>query len=281
MCSQQFVVQEILHIVFAFAHPCNGFIVAHIVEAGLWKNVIQSYLASMAFADAQFGRLIDALDASPYAHNTIVVVWSDHGWQFGEKEHWRKFALWENLLHVLTMIRVPKGTPALPQGTPAGARCERIVSLVDLFPTLCDLCGVSQKPGLDGRSLMPLLKNPQATWEHHALSAYDIAEFSVRVEGWGYTRYIDDSEDLYKGAKDPREWTNLAYDPKFKSVRERLARHIPTTQAPITQTYMRPGGGEEPTPAGRTVYKLSPWHVPPFRSKQEYWAYKDRISFVS
>jgi len=253
----------------------------HIVEAGLWKNVIQSYLASMAFADAQFGRLIDALDASPHARNTIVVVWSDHGWQFGEKEHWRKFALWENLLHVLTMIRVPKGTPALAQGTPAGGRCERIVSLVDLFPTLCDLCGVPQKPGLDGRSLVPLLVNPQATWDHHALSAYDIAEFSVRVEGWRYTRYIDDSEELYDEARDPHEWTNLAYDPTYTAVKERLARHIPTTQAPITQTYLRPGGAEEPTPPGRTVYKLSPWNVPPFRSKQEYWAYKDRISFVS
>src|SRR4029079_17317753 len=132
------------------------------------------------------------------------------------------------------MIRVPKGTPALAQGTPAGGRCERIVSLVDLFPTLCDLCGVPQKPGLDGRSLVPLLVNPQATWDHHALSAYDIAEFSVRVEGWRYTRYIDDSEELYDEARDPHEWTNLAYDPTYTAVKERLARHIPTTQAPIT-----------------------------------------------
>ncbi len=252
----------------------------HLVEAGLWKNVIQAYLASMAFADAQFGRLMAALERSPHADNTIVVVWSDHGWQFGEKEHWRKFALWENVLRVVTMIRVPKGVAAtLPQGTPAGAQCERIVSLVDLFPTLCELCSVEPQPNLDGRSLVPLLKDATTAWDHPALSAYDFAEFSVRVEGWRYTRYIDDSEELYDEARDPYEWTNLAYDPKYADVKRRLAAHIPATQAPITQTYVRGGGPQEPTPTGRTPYKLSPWHVAPFRTKQEYRDYKDRISF--
>lgn len=251
----------------------------HIVGAGLWKNVIQAYLASLAFADAQFGRLIDALDASPHANNTIVVVWSDHGWQFGEKEHWRKFALWENTTRVLTMIRVPKGTPALPGGTPAGARCERVTSLVDLFPTMNELCGLGEKAGLDGRSLVPLLKNPSAAWDHAALTAYDFAEFSVRVEGWRYTRYIDDSEELYDEVRDPHEWTNLAYDPKHQDVKARIARHIPSSQAPIAQTYEGEGRTPEPAPPGHTPYKLSSWHIPPFRSKAEYWAFKDKSSF--
>ena len=93
----------------------------HVVEAGQWLQAVQGYLASSAYADMLVGRLLDALDASPHADNTIVVLWSDHGWQLGEKEHWRKFALWDNLARVVLMVRVPPGTPGLPAGTPAGA----------------------------------------------------------------------------------------------------------------------------------------------------------------
>lgn len=230
----------------------------HVLEAGQWKNAVQGYLASMTFADAQFGRLMEALDLSPHAENTIVVVWSDHGWQLGEKEHWRKFALWENVVHVASMIRVPKNTPGLPEGASAGKPCDRIISLVDWFPTLLELCGLPEKPGLDGQSLVPLLRNPKAEWHRPALTTYDFSEFSVRIEGWRYTRYIDDSEELYDHNHDPNEWRNLANDPKHRDIKEHLAQAIPKTQAPVADT----------------SYKLMPHMIAPFRSKEEYREYE-------
>lgn len=230
----------------------------HVTEAGLWKSAVQGYLAAITYADELVGHLMAALKASPYARNTIVVIWSDHGWQLGEKEHWRKFALWENVVRNVLMIKVPRGIPGLSEGSPAGKPCHRIVSLVDLFPTLLELCGFPQKKGLDGHSLVPLLRNPEAAWNYPALTTFDFSEFSVRVEGWRYTRYIDDSEELYHDEEDPEEWVNLAADPKYSEIKKRLARSIPEKQAGLAVT----------------SYKLAPHMIPPFRSKEEYRAFK-------
>jgi arylsulfatase A-like enzyme len=232
----------------------------HVIEAGEWKKAIQGYLASSAFADMLLGKLLDALEKSSYAHNTIVVVWSDHGWQLGEKEHWRKFALWENVLRSVLMIKAPKGTPGLPEGSERGGRCERITSLVDIFPTLIELCGLLPKRGLDGHSLVPLLRNPQEEWPYPAISTYDFSEFSVRTERWRYTRYIDDSEELYDHNMDPEEWTNLAQNPEYAEIKKQLIQHIP----------------KDPAPLKETSYELMPHHLPPFKSKEEYFAWKAR-----
>ncbi|MCP5109444.1 MAG: sulfatase, partial [bacterium] len=148
----------------------------HVLEAGQWQRAVQGYLASIAYADMLVGRLIDALEASPYASNTIVVLWSDHGWQLGEKRHWRKFALWDNVARTVLMIKVPKGVPGLPRGSAPGARCERVTSLMDIFPTLLELTGLPMKEGLDGHSLAPLLGDPTAPWAHPAITTYDFWE---------------------------------------------------------------------------------------------------------
>lgn len=230
----------------------------HVLEAGLWRNAVQGYLASIAFADDLLGRLLDALERSPYAGNTIVVAWSDHGWQLGEKEHWRKFALWENVVRNVLMVKAPPGLPGLRGGAAAGRRCDRIVSLGDLYPTLLELCGLAPKAGCEYRSLVPLLKDPDRPWDHPALTTYDFSEFSVRVEGWRYTRYIDDSEELYDHRADPEEWTNLAGDPRFAVVKRRLSAMVP----------------ESPAPFAETSYKLQPHHIPPFKTKEGYRAAK-------
>jgi arylsulfatase A-like enzyme len=226
----------------------------HVIEAGQWRQAVQGYLASIAYADAMVGLLLDALESSPHAANTIVVLWSDHGWQLGEKEHWRKFALWENLARTVLMIRVPPGAPGLPQGSPAAMRCERITSLVDLFPTLLELAGLPAKPGLDGRSLIPLLADPAADWPYPAITTYDIEEFSIRNQDFRYIRYIDGSEELYDHRKDPEEWSNLAADPDYAAVKAEMARHIPANPAPFVDT----------------SYKIDPHHFPPYRSREEY-----------
>jgi len=239
------------------AHRGGGYH-KHVLDAGQWKQAVRGYLASIAFADALVGVLLDALAGSPYAKNTIVVLWSDHGWQLGEKEHWRKFALWENVLRTVFMVKVPGGIPGLPEGSAAGVRCDRITSLLDIFPTLLELCGLPQKEGLDGHSLIPLLEDPASDWDYPAISTYDFSEFSVRTPQWRYTRYIDDSEELYDHWKDPEEWTNLAYKPGFKDIKKKLSLYFPQNPAPLAET----------------SYKLMPHHLPPYKSKEEYFKNK-------
>jgi len=230
----------------------------HVVEAGQWERAAQGYLASIAYADAMVGRLLDALDASPYADNTIVVLWSDHGWQLGEKEHWRKFALWDNIARVVLMIRVPKGIAALPDGSADGERSQRITSLMDVFPTLVELAGLPEKDGLDGHSLVPLLRDPAADWDYPAITTYDFSEYSIRTARWRYIRYIDGSEELYDHDNDPEEWTNLADDPDYADVKNAMAALIPADPAPLAET----------------SYQLSPHHVPPFRNAEHYLEWK-------
>ena len=234
----------------------------HVLEAGQWKAAVQGYLASIAFADAMLGRLLDALEQSGHADDTVVVVWSDHGWQLGEKEHWRKFALWENVLHSVLMIRAPRATPGLAEGSRDGTACDRVVSLQDIYPTLVDLCGLPRRKEVDGRSLVPLLRDPESDWPYPAVSTYDHGEFSIRDERWRYTRYIDGSEELYDHDADPEEWHNLAGEAEYAEVERTLAAHIPSEPAALVKT-------SEP---------LQAHHIPPFRSRVEYleWLEHDK-----
>jgi arylsulfatase A-like enzyme len=230
----------------------------HVTEAGQWQRAVQGYLASIAYADALVGRLLDALAASPYADNTIVVLWSDHGWQLGEKEHWRKFALWDNVSRVVLMVRVPEGVGALPEGSADGEESHRITSLMDVFPTLVELAGLPVHEALDGHSLLPLLRDPAAEWDYPAITTYDFSEYSIRTERWRYIRYIDGSEELYDHDNDPEEWTNLAHDPDYAEVKSAMVALIPADPAPLEET----------------SYRLSPHHVPPFRSEEHYREWK-------
>ena len=175
------------------------------------------HTAGITFADAQFGRLLDALKASDYADNTIVVFWSDHGWHLGEKRHWHKMTLWEEATRVPFLI-------AAPGVAKAGGRCERPVSLVDIYPTLIDLCRLTPKPELDGQSLAPLLRDPGAKRGRPAVTAYRRGQCAVRSQRWRYIRYADGGEELYDHAADPNEWTNLAGRAKYKAVIADLAR---------------------------------------------------------
>lgn len=226
----------------------------HVLAADQWRQGVRGYLASIAYADAMVGLLLDSLDASPHAANTIVVLWSDHGWQLGEKEHWRKFALWENLTRVVLMFRVPEGTSGLPGGTPAGARSGRTVSLLDLYPTLLELGGLPEKAGLDGRSLVPLLREPDAAWDRPVISTYQFSEYSIRDERFHYIRYIDGSEELYDTDADPEEWNNLADDPRYAAETTRLGALLPADPAPFVDT----------------DYPLMPHHIPPLRGLDDY-----------
>jgi iduronate 2-sulfatase len=196
-----------------------------ILESGRWKDAVQGYLAAIAFADAMIGRLIDALDRSPRKDDTIVVLWGDHGWHLGEKQHWRKFSLWEEATRAPLLFVVPGVTR--PEQV-----CNRTVDFMGLYPTLCDLCGLKTPGHVEGKSFGSLLSDPGAPWDQPALTTYMFKNHSVRTERWRYIRYIDGSEELYDEVKDPMEWTNLAGKPELASVKTDLARYLPKTNTP-------------------------------------------------
>ena len=204
------------------AHPERDH--AQVIKTGNWRKAVAGYLATIRFADTCIGRLLDALDKSPYADNTIVVLWGDHGWHLGEKLHWRKFTLWEEATRNPLMI-------VAPGVTPPGERCDRTVSLMDLYPTLAQLCGLELCGEQAGKSLLPLLKDPRAPWERPALTTYGRNNHSVRSERWRYIRYHDGTEELYDHSKDPMEWTNLAGEPENAPVKKELARWFPKVNA--------------------------------------------------
>jgi len=193
---------------------------AKVVKHDQWRHAVQGYLASIHFVDRCVGRVLDALESSPHAENTVVVLWSDHGWHLGEKKHWRKFALWEEATRVQMIWRAPGVTEA-------GQRCPAPVNLLDLYPTLTDLCGLDPNPAVEGRSLRPLLENPGADWNRPALTTHGRGNHALRDHRWRYIRYADGSEELYDHEDDPLEHDNLADDPAHQAVIERLATYLP------------------------------------------------------
>ena len=189
-----------------------------------WKAAVQGYLASISFADAMVGKLIAALDRSGRAEKTVIVLFSDHGLHLGEKGHWRKFSLWEESTHVPLII-------VAPGVTTAGSSTRKPVSLMDLYPTLAELCGIDIPSHLEGKSLLPLLRDPKADWDHAAITTWQRNNHAVRTEQYRYIRYADGSEELYDHATDAHEWTNLAPDLAYRDLKERLAARLPRTNA--------------------------------------------------
>lgn len=189
-------------------------------EKGMWRSAVQSYMASCTFADDCVGQVIDALEKSEYAENTIVVLWTDHGWQLGHKNRWEKFSLWHQATNSPLIIKYPEMTNA-------GQRCSRAVSFLDLYPTFCDLLHLNAPKILEGQSLKPLLENPTKTWDRPALITYPSGNYSVAYENWNYIHYIDGSEELYDHKTDPDEFHNIAHLPENKAIIEKLRKSIP------------------------------------------------------
>lgn len=201
---------------------------AHIRNHGQWREGVQAYLASIAYADAMLGRVLDTLDKSPNRDNTIVVMWSDHGWHLGEKQHWQKYTMWRAVTRVPLMIKVPKGVFGLPQGTTAGTVSSRPVNLLSLFPTLVELCGLPGKDDNDGPSLLPLLRNPQTEWPYVSVThAGTPGTYGLSADDWRYIHYANGDEELYDVASDPYEWTNLATKPEHQAKLNELRAQAP------------------------------------------------------
>ena len=193
-------------------------------ENNQWRNLARSYLACTSFVDAQIGRILDALAEAGLADNTIVVVWGDHGWHLGEKGITGKNTLWDRSTRVPLVFAGP--------GIRVGGRCAQPAELLDLYPTLVELCGLPPRTDLEGISLAPQLKDAAAKRERPAITSHNQGNHGIRSERWRYIRYADDSEELYDMRNDPHEWTNLAGRPEFAAVIAEHRKWLPTIDSP-------------------------------------------------
>jgi arylsulfatase A-like enzyme len=192
-------------------------------KSGQWRPLVRAYLASVSFMDSQVGRVLDALEAGGRANDTVVVLWSDHGWHLGEKGITGKNSLWERSTHVPLVFAGP--------GVARGAKCGRPAELLDLYPTLVELCGLPARDGLEGHSLVPQLKDATAPRPWPAITTHNQNNHTVRSERWRYIRYADGAEELYDHRTDPKEWTNLARERKCAAVIQEHARWLPKVNA--------------------------------------------------
>ena len=187
-----------------------------------WREMIRAYLACVSFVDAQAGKVLQALEKSPHANNTIVIFWSDHGQHLGEKHTWRKQSLWEESTRVPLSVK-------LPNQLNASESCSRSVSLLDVYPTLVELCNLPEVKGLEGTSLMPQLNDPEAKRHKPAITTWHYQNHSARSQNFRYIRYRDGSEEMYDHRSDPEENNNIANDPKRASIKKKLGRYFPKT----------------------------------------------------
>ncbi|MEO0414725.1 MAG: sulfatase, partial [Verrucomicrobiota bacterium] len=192
------------------------------IENDQWKHMVQAYLASITFVDTKVGQVLEALEKSPYHDNTIVVLWSDHGYHMGEKTIFQKDTLWERSATVPLIIKLPSTMQAhMDKG-----KCDRVVGLIDLYPTLVDLCGLPANKKVSGRSLSPLLKERDAKWDHPALTYRKNGSRSIQNQRYRYIEYGDGTMELYDHQNDPNEWHNLATNSEHSEVIERLKRKL-------------------------------------------------------
>lgn len=191
-----------------------------IVSQGLWERAVQAYLSCVTFSDSCIGTILDAYEKSPERDRTIIVLWSDHGWSLGSKYHWQKMALWEEETKVTFMIHIPGVTDR-------GARCPSAVSLLDIYPTLVELCGLPPKEDLEGKSLVPLLEQPEREWDYPVITTWGENNYAVRSNRYRYIRYYDGGEELYDHLTDSLEWTNLASSKRHAKIKAQLKAYLP------------------------------------------------------
>lgn len=195
-------------------------------DENLFKHAVRAYMASITYVDECMGIVLDALKKSRYDNNTIVIIMGDHGWHLGEKLRFQKNTLWSESTRTPLMIRT---TDMIQK-----SECNRVVNLIDLFPTLIELCGLPKRDILEGRSFMSLLKNPDKKWPYPSITTYAGGSLTMNDETWRYTKYKDGTEELYNLQKDPMEWENLitSKDKEAIKAKARLEKWIPKYIAP-------------------------------------------------
>ncbi len=197
-----------------------------LVELGILDEAMIGYMACISYADAMVGRVLDALEKSPYRDNTVIVLWSDNGYHLGEKGNWGKHTLWQRTTNIPFMWAGP--------GMARGASLEASAMLIDIYPTLVELCGLAPDKGLEGQSLAADLKQPAKAKDRYVFTVGAENEYSVVNAEWRYIHYADGTEELYDVKRDPNEWTNLALTPEHKKLIEKMKAAAP-------QQFAKPG----------------------------------------
>jgi len=194
------------------------------IESNEWPNIIQAYLACVSFVDYELGRMLDALEKSQYAENTVIVLWSDHGYRLGEKGTFAKHALWEPATNA-PLIFV---APGLPKGKVINIPAE----MLSIYPTLLDLCGLPSYSRNEGINLVPIMKGKESeTLDRVAITTFGMNNHGLRTSEYRYIRYEDGGEELYDHNTDPNEWDNIAGNPENDDIIEGLSKYLPSRNA--------------------------------------------------
>ncbi len=193
-------------------------------ESNQWRNLVRSYLACTSFVDAQIGRVMTALEEQGLADNTIIVLWGDHGWHLGEKLITGKNTLWDDGTRVPLIFAGP--------GVAAGQRCTQPAELLDIYPTLIELCGLPKRTDLEGQALSPQLRDASSKRERPAITSHNQGNHGIRSEHYRYIRYADGSEEFYDYRADPHEWQNLAGSSDYAELIAEHKKWLPTVDRP-------------------------------------------------
>lgn len=192
-----------------------------LIDKDQWHDMVHAYLASCTFVDHYIGEVLKALEQGGHADNTIIVLWSDHGYHLGEKNTTQKHSLWERSSHVPLIFAGP--------GIKPQQVCGRTVSLIDILPTLAELCSLPAQAAWEGRSIVPLLEKPEREWNYPAITSWEGNNVAVQTERFRYIHYFDGTEELYDHRNDLNEWTNLAGNPEYTAIKAKLKAHLPTS----------------------------------------------------
>jgi iduronate 2-sulfatase len=189
------------------------------IETDQWKDIVRAYLASTSFVDHYVGEVLNALEDSPYKDNTIVVLWSDHGYRLGEKGTFAKHCMWQEGTNVPLIVKTTNAKGGLKSNKP--------VELLDLYPTLLDLCGLPENLSNEGTSLKSLITNPNTEWNDASITTFGRNNHAVVTEKYRYISYENGAEELYDRTVDPNEWDNIAEQQEMKSIKTSLKKHLP------------------------------------------------------
>ncbi len=198
-----------------------------------WGDVRKAYLSCIAWADYNVGRILEAVENSPEVDNTIVILWSDHGYHLGEKKSFKKFTLWEEANRVPFIIHDRR-----EKSSAEGRKVTQAVTLINVYRTLAEMAGLDVPEYVDGFSLVPQLNNQSAPVAAPAIMSWGRGNYSVRTKDWRLIQYFDGFQELYDHENDPNEWHNLAKLPKHREKLSELVAMLPKTEAPTVVEYI-------------------------------------------
>ncbi|MEM1356554.1 MAG: sulfatase [Bacteroidota bacterium] len=194
------------------------------IESGEWPKILQAYLACISFVDYEIGRLLNALEASTYADNTVIVLWSDHGYRLGEKGTFAKHALWDAATKAPLLFAAPN--------LPKGKVIEQPAEMLSIYPTLLELCGLPAYASNEGKSLVPLMQGDTDGEDYVAITTFGRNNHAVKSRQFRYIQYEDGQAEFYDHAKDPNEFINQINHPDYQKTIKQLQAQLPTSNAP-------------------------------------------------